>query len=214
MLVVPDHQVVLIVDVDQLHGRLDIEFPAVLPHLLLALVVLEILELDLSLGVDGVLDAVDVVVHRLVLRFDAPLHVQAALERVGHMGAAEPSHGLDQRIAFLLGEEARRLHRIGQKHELGFLELARRQPVLDRPAVVLDDVVAERPQALDIPIERLALDIDALLGHLRDDLRAGEPVLVVGLLFEQPGEIEQLELARDNYRHGASLRWVPRCTPL
>ena len=160
----------------------------------LGLVVLEVKEANLSLSGHGALYGVDVVEHRLVLRLDPALDVHPAPKVVREVPARKLPKRFHQRGALALREEFRRLDRIREKKELSVLEVPGGQPPLGLAALVLLDVVAELAQAVDVAVERLALDVDAAFDKLGYELGAREPVLVVSLALEYLGEMKELQL--------------------
>ena len=212
----PGHQVILGLGVEEVHGRLHVAAPAVAQHGAVGVVELAVPERHLAPGVDGALDDVEVAEHRVLLALDAPLHVQALHEALGGVAAAELGDARHEAGAGLLGEEAARLHRVGQKQQLLGLEVALDHGIARRGAVAeLAHVQAELAQGLQIDIERLALHAHSAQRKLLDDLRRRESVLRVGALQHDLRQVEHLELVLRlvllRLRHGRPLRFAGFC---
>ncbi len=149
----------------------------------------------------GVMQNVDASEHPVLLGRDPSLHVYPPIEQRPLMVAREQLQVRGERPRLALREELARFHSVHQKHQLGQCEVPPHDRVLHRVPLVGADVETEFLERLKVAVDALALRRYLVGMQAIDELRHRQPVALVGLLFEDALQVQQLQLGLAVVRH-------------
>ena len=197
------NKVVVFIVPQQAPGADAIPLPAVAQLLLPADVPLEVLETDLTVGIDCLVQHVHVVEDALIHGLDASGDQHLPLEALRLMNAGERFEFLDELAGLFLRDEAGALHGVHQQFQLRQLKTARGEMIEHiPPRLFTEDFEAEFLQFAEVLVQRLALGVHAIGLEPIDDLLQGQGMGIVRLFGEDFDEIEHFELLVISRGHG------------
>ena len=187
------HQIVMPVHT-QRHGVGEIRRAVTAERLFAADRPVEVAEGDLAVFVDGGVDAVHGVVELFIIGAGAVHHIDLTAQLTGVGLTGQTLQLADQLHALARRQKRGGLHHIDEHFQLRQLEipLAQKVAVGFRPdALNIHAVKLQEPQVV---IDALALGTDAAALQIGDHVLHGFGVLLIGLLLQKTGQIQQLQL--------------------
>ena len=148
------------------------------------------------------MDDIDRAEHALALRFDAPPHVDATVEKHLLAVVRKLLDVGDEYLRLLVGDGSTGLNGVNQKHEFTKGKVTSLDSVFYWATLVGADVYVELAKRLDVGVDAFALRVYAVLVESLDDLRHRKPMLSVCFLLQNLQEVEDLYLCFAVICHG------------